>query len=298
MDEKEIESYKKAGSIVAQIREYVREIVKPGILLLDLARKIEKKIEDLGGKSAFPVSLAIDDVAAHYHPDIEDETKASGLLKVDFGVHVNGFIADNAMSFDLTDDKKHNELIDSSEEALKEALKSVQGDVSFNDVGKVIGETIEKRGFSPVVNLSGHGLGKYELHAGNNIPNYSNGNENKVEDGAYAVEPFATTGSGKIYEGPSGNVYSIIDPKNVRGKTARDILDYVMDKYRTLPFSLREIQEKFGAGLARLGLKELENNGVVKEYPQLIEKNHEPVAQAEHTFIKYKGKVIVTTLEK
>jgi len=295
MNQKEIESYKKAGEIVKKVRMLVVDIVKPGVLLLELARKIDGKIVELGGKVAFPVSLAIDDVAAHYHPSMDDETKASGLLKVDFGVHINGFIADNAMSFDLTDDKRHKELIESSQEALDNALKVIEGDVSFDDVGKAIQDSIESKGFSPIINLSGHGLGKYELHAGTNIPNYSNGNSNKIEDGAYAVEPFVTTGSGKIYEGPSGNVYSIIDPKNVRGKTAREILDYVMDKYHTLPFSLREIQEKFGEGMARLGLRELENNGVIKDYSQLIEKSHEPIAQSEHTFIKTKEGVIVTT---
>lgn len=68
-----------------------------------------------------------------------------------------------------------------------------------------------------------------------------------------------------------------------------------MDKYQTLPFSLREIQEKFGP-MARLAIKELENQGILHSYPQLIEKAHKPVSQAEHTFIKDKNnKIIVTT---
>ena len=93
MDEQEINDYKKAGEGAKQITAYAKSIIKPDMLLLDIARKIHKKIEELGAEPAFPVNLSIDDIAAHYHPTIEDETKASGLLKIDIGIHINGCIA-------------------------------------------------------------------------------------------------------------------------------------------------------------------------------------------------------------
>jgi methionyl aminopeptidase len=291
----ELDSYKKAGEISVKIREYARSIIKPGMKLVDIAKKIENEIEKLGAGVGFPVNLSIDEVAAHYHPDLGDETVASGLLKVDIGIHINGFIADSAFSLDLTPDKKYKDLIKASEEALESALDLLDKNPSLNDIGNAIQESIQKKGFSPIVNLSGHGLAQYDIHAGITIPNYSNNNKNKLEPGAYAVEPFATTGQGKVVDGKSSNIYSIVNVKNVRGTTARNILEYALEKYNTLPFSLREMQEKFGP-MARLGLKELEQNGIVHNYPQLIEISHHPVSQAEHSFIKTpEGKIIIFT---
>jgi len=297
MNQTEINHYEKAGEIAQEVRKYIREIVKPNTPLLELAQRIHKKIEDLGAQPAFPVNLSIDDIAAHYHPAPGDETLATGLIKIDTGIHINGFIADTALTIDLTEDNQHKELIESAELALKNALELLPKNPSLHEIGKTIQQSIEKKGFSPIINLSGHSLDKYEIHSGLTIPNYANNNNATLQEGGFAIEPFATTGEGRIYEGPSGNIYSVIEPKNPRSPTARKIIDYIWEKYRTLPFSLREIQEKFGP-LTRLALKELEQINSIKSYAQLIEKAHKPVAQAEHTFIKTSdGKIIVTTRE-
>jgi methionyl aminopeptidase len=296
MDKQELEDYKKAGKISVEIKKYAREIIKPNTLLLEIAEKIHKKIEKLGAIPAFPVNLSIDDIAAHYHPTLNDETKATGLLKIDIGIQINGFIADTAFSIDLTPDQKHKELIKASEQALENALKNLEEnpDLTLNEIGKTIHKTIGNKKFSPITNLSGHGLEKYEIHSSPTIPNYANGNDQILESGAYAIEPFATTGQGKIYEGPGSNIFSLINQKNTRNPTARKILKYVAEKYKTLPFSLREIQEKFGA-MSGLAIKQMTQEEILHEFSQLIEKSHEPVSQAEHTFIKTDKGIIITT---
>ncbi len=294
MDTKELDNYKKAGEIAIKIREYAKQLNKPNMPLLEIARKIHKKISELKALPAFPVNLSIDDIAAHYHPTAEDETLATGLLKVDIGIQINGYIADTAFSIDLTEDNKHKELIKANELALDKALSILKENPSLNDIGKTIQETIESKGFSPIVNLSGHGLAQYEVHASPTIPNYANGNEKKFENKAYAIEPFATTGEGKIYEGPGSNIYAIRQLKNTRSMTGRKILDYIWGKYQTLPFSLREIQEKFG-NIARLAIRQMINENIIHEFSQLIEKSHKPVSQAEHTFIKTPKDIIITT---
>lgn len=291
----ELESYEKAGEIAKKIIIFAKDLIKPDMPLLEIAQKIEKEIEKHGAQPAFPVNLSIGDIAAHYHPTLEDETKATGLLKVDIGVHVNGFIADTAFSMDLTPDKKYGELIKASEEALESALSILNNNPTLDEIGSAIQKVIQKKGFSPIVNLSGHELGQYTIHAGLTIPNHANNNPNKLDAGAYAIEPFATTGDGKIYEGPAGNIYQIITPKNTRSPIARKIMEYIWEKYETLPFSLRELQEKFG-NMSRLAIRELEQNKIIHSYPQLIEISHKPVSQAEHTFVKTpEGKIIVTT---
>jgi methionyl aminopeptidase len=122
----DIASYKKAGQIAAKVKEFAKNLVKPDMLLSEIANKIEDETLKLGGEVAFPVNLSIDDVAAHYTPTLRDEKKASGLLKVDFGVHFNGCIADLAFSVDLTPEKKYQKQIESSEKALKAALEEVK----------------------------------------------------------------------------------------------------------------------------------------------------------------------------
>jgi methionyl aminopeptidase len=296
MDTKKLEYYKKAGTIAKETRDYAKRFIKEGVLLTDIAKKIHEKIHELGGMTAFPVNLSIDDIAAHYHPSFDDTTTASGLLKVDIGIHIKGCIADTAVTIDLTPEKKHAKLIAATERALESALGLLKKNPTIHEIGKTIQESISNDGFSPVVNLSGHSIEEYEIHAGMTIPNYGNNNLQTLEAGVYAIEPFATYGEGKIYEGKSGNIYSIAHLKNTRSPTGRKILEYVHTKYKTLPFSSTEIHEKFGA-LSRLAIQELEREGILQSHNQLIEKSHQVVAQAEHTFIKLNdGTIIVTTI--
>ncbi len=297
MNQEEIEKYKQAGKIAGSLKKWLRGHVKEGMPIKEIAKIIQEKIEEQGAICAFPPTLSIDDIAAHNHPAPDDETKASGAIKVDFGVCIDGYIADTAITLDLTKDNKHKELIEASQEALENAIELIKKQPTINEIGKTVQETIEGKGFSPIVNLSGHSLDRWKVHAGTTIPNYANGNENKLEPGAYAIEPFATSGEGKIQAGNPGNIYELTNPKTPRSPTARKILEFVEEKYKTLPFSLTEIQEKFGP-MAKLGLRELEQSNIIHSHSQLVEKANGTVAQSEHTILILEdGEVIVTTLE-
>jgi methionyl aminopeptidase len=194
----------------------------------------------------------------------------------------------------LSPDNHYKDLINASSEAVENAIKAAKENPVINNIGSIIQETIQKKGFSPIVNLSGHSLNQYNLHAGITIPNYANGNKNELKDGAYAIEPFATTGEGKIYEGQSSNIFAIIELKNTRSQVGRKILEYAWEKYKNLPFSLREMQKKFG-NMSKIALRQMEQEGIIHNFPQLIEKSHAPVSQAEHTIIINQNKVEVTT---
>src|SRR3989344_8548318 len=160
MNKLEIEKYKKAGKITSEVVEYAKSIVKKDVLLIELAEKIEQKIYELGGKPAFPVNLSINEVAAHATPSYNDESKAHGLLKVDIGVHIEGFAADTAFSVDLENSETNARLIHAAQEALNEGLKIVKYKIELREIGKVISERIKSKGFTPVVNLSGHRISK------------------------------------------------------------------------------------------------------------------------------------------
>lgn len=284
----------RAGEIAKKVKEYAKTIVKPGVPLLEIAEKIEADIIKHGGKPAFPVNLSINNIAAHYTPTHDDKTLAHGLLKVDFGVHIDGWTADNAFSVDLENSPENKKLIEASKKALEHALKKIKVGIKSNDLGGEIEKIIESHGFSPIINLSGHSMDEYELHAGVTIPNIDDERPIVLKEGLYAVEPFTTTGSGRVHDGKPSGIYYLKNEKNVRSPIAREVLKYVINEYKTLPFCSRWIVKKLGTK-ALLGLSELEKNGNLHNFPQLVEVNGSKVSQSENTILVEKDKVTVTT---
>jgi methionyl aminopeptidase len=283
-----------AGRIASEVRKYARTIIKKDVPLLEIAEKIEAKIEELEGKPAFPVNLSIDNISAHYTPSHDDKTLAHGLLKVDFGVHIDGWIADNAFSIDLEENEENKKLIKASEKALENALKITKKEISTDEIGDIISKTIESYGFSPIINLSGHKMGNYKLHSGTNIPNVNDGKKIKFEEGVYAFEPFATTGSGKVHDGKPSEIYELRETKNVRNPISREVLELIKKDYHTLPFCSRWIVKGLGTR-ALFGLRQLEDNGNLHQFAQLVEVAGSKVSQAEQTILISEDEVIVTT---
>ncbi len=283
-----------AGRIASEVRKYAKTIIKKDVPLLEIAEKIEAKIEELGGKPAFPVNLSIDNISAHYTPSHDDKTLAHGLLKVDFGVHIDGWIADNAFSIDLENSEENKKLIKASEKALENALKITKKEISTDEIGDIISKTIESYGFSPIINLSGHNMGNYKLHSGITIPNVNDHKKIKFEEGVYAFEPFATTGSGKVHDGKPSGIYELIETKNVRNPISREVLELIKKEYNTLPFCSRWLIKKLGTR-ALFGLKQLEDNGNLHQFAQLVEVAGSKVSQAEQTILISENGFIVTT---
>ncbi|MBU0957655.1 MAG: type II methionyl aminopeptidase [Nanoarchaeota archaeon] len=288
------EKYIEAGKIAKQVVEYAKSIIKPKEKLLDIAEKIESKIIELGAKPAFPVNLGINEIAAHYTPFSDDDTLASGLLKVDLGVHIDGAVADTAFSIDLENSEENKKLIQAAESALDQAIKTAKINEQINNIGKAIHTEITSKGFSPIRNLSGHEIDIYHLHAGITIPNYDNNNETELEPGVYAIEPFSTNGNGIVRDGKPSSIYRFVERKAIRDSTARKIIEYVEEEYQGLPFCQRWIVKKFGP-LAKISLRLMTQSGILHEYKQLVEKGNGKVAQAEHTIIITKDKTEVTT---
>lgn len=286
-----------AGQIAQEVKKYIRPYIKKGIPLLELAEKIESKIYELKGKPAFPTNLSINEIAAHFTPSYDDTTIAHGLLKVDLGVQVDGWISDTAFSVDLENSSENKKLIEASEKALEEAKKTIGKGVSTNEIGKAVQKAIELYGFSPIINLSGHQIEQYNLHSGLSIPNIDDKRISEIKSGLYAIEPFSTNGSGKVKDGRPSGIYSLIDYKNIRNPNAREILEYIAEEYQQLPFCSRWLVKKFGTK-ALPALNQLEQNENLHQYAQLVEVGKGIVAQTEDTILIEKdGKKTITTSE-
>ncbi|MFC1696945.1 type II methionyl aminopeptidase [Nanoarchaeota archaeon] len=293
-----IEQYKKAGNIAAQARDHGIKLIKVGASLLEVTNQIEEKIFSLGGKLAFPTQISINEVAAHNCPTTDDTYvfKEEDMAKIDVGVHVDGFIGDTARTVYLGKDEKMISLKQASLNALNAALKMATPGTRINEIGAAIEKEITSLGFEPVKNLSGHGLGQFQIHVKPNIPNCDDESNIKLERGqVFAIEPFATTGGGMVGEGNDAEVFMLLNKKPVRNIFTRQILKEV-DSFNGLPFCSRQLERNFNKLKVRIGLKEMDQMEMLHLYPPLIEKHKGIVSQAEDTVIIDDVPIITTRI--
>jgi methionyl aminopeptidase len=295
-----LECYLKAGKIASEQREKTRRRDHVGSTLLMICESIEREIREKGGMPAFPVNVSLNDIAAHYTAEPNDETivRENDVLKIDIGVHVEGYIADTAVT--VSNDPRHDSLIKSAENALNEAVRISRVNTKASEIGKLIENTISKTGFKPIQNLSGHSLAQYTIHAGKSIPNIRTigSSFSLLSSQAYAIEPFVTMkdGQGVVFEGNIRNIFAIISRKPVKDEFVNEFLTYLWNKFRTLPFALRWILDRYEEGEARRLLDILVKKRNIHAYPILIEGKNKFVAQAEHTIVPLDGSTSVITL--
>ncbi|MFH1255691.1 MAG: type II methionyl aminopeptidase [Candidatus Diapherotrites archaeon] len=296
MDEETVEKYVKAGKILKKVQENARKSIKPGQKMLEIAEKIEKEIVGEGGQAAFPVNLSRNNFAAHFTPSTSDEAVVGekDVLKVDIGVHIDGFIADSAFTLDFSGE--NGKLLEASEKALQNALSMVKEGQEIGKIGAEIEKTIKSYGFNPIQNLSGHGLGQWVQHGAPTIPNIAKNDKRKLEDGiAFAIEPFATDGLGFVKEGVQAEIFQLDEPKPTRNKDSRKIIEFVDENYKSLPFAERWIAKelKLSDFARKIALRELLKNKGISAFPILHEENGKLVSQAETSIILNNGSVII-----
>jgi methionyl aminopeptidase len=290
-----LEFYVKAGKIAEKARSFARSLAKPGVKLLEISQKIESFITENGGKPAFPVNLSANERAAHYTPSISDETVVGekDVLKVDLGVQVEGFVIDTALTIDFS--QENGKLLEASQSALESALSVMKAGVNFRVVGGVIEEEIKKRGFKVIENLNGHLIDRFILHAGVDLPNTPVSGGVLSEGDVFAVEPFATTGRGRVTEQNYCQIYSVFGGK-VRGDTAREILNFAFNDFQTLPFAKRWLVFPYSDLQIDMGLREIVKTGSGTSYPLLSDNGL--VSQAETTvFVEKDGVKVLASLE-
>lgn len=293
------DNYVKAGKIASQVREYARAQDHTGRSLSEICNDIEQEIFKKGGEPAFPVNVSLNDIAAHYTAVPNDPiiVKNTDVLKIDVGVHIDGYIADTAVT--VSYDTKYQNLIDIAERALDEAIGISRSNTRVSDIGRIIEKTITKYGCKPIQNLSGHSLERYTIHAGKSIPNiWTIGHSfNLSVNNVYAIEPFVTTndGQGVVYEGKIKNIFGIGSRKRTKEQKTDDFLEYLWNKFKTLPFALRWIVNEYEEKEALYLLEILVKKKNVHAYPILVEGANRIVVQAEHTIIPQESNTLTIT---
>lgn len=294
MDRQVLDKYLQAGKIAKETLEYGKTLVKEGAAVLEIAEAVEKKIFELCGKPAFPANIGINETAAHFTPVMQSKEiiNAEDYVKLDLGVHMDGYIADTAATVRLAG---KDALILCSEKMLEAALPLFVPGGRLSEIGETIGNVAKEFGFNPVRNLTGHGLKQYDLHAGTNVLNVKNSSRKILEEGeVYAAEPFCTAGAGLVKDSEPALIFMRLSDKPARSAEARKILELAKNKYGGLPFAKRWLEKSFPPLKLSLALNELARMGALRAFAQLKEVSGKPVAQSEHTVIVAE-KPIVTT---
>lgn len=299
LNEEEMKKYLAAGEIAKRVKKESRKWVKEGGLLLELCEKIEKRIEELGGAPAFPCNICINDVAAHFTPTsrFTGRIPPEGLVKVDFGVHVDGYIVDTAFTIPLS--PRDREMVEVAENSLSKVSEVLKAGVKINLVGEVIEKLAKSRGFKVIRNLTGHQIDRFNLHAGLSIPNIKIFSTEKFRrDMVVAIEPFITIaeGYGEVGEIEETYIYRF---KYLSINYMGDFNNFIKklhDLFKTLPFCERWVLNRFGdveKDVLKKALEHCRKN--LMFYPVLVERNRGKVAQAEDTFLVLEDSAINLT---
>ena len=296
----EMDEYIRAGKIAGEVRENTRKKDWIGKTVFEIFEHVEDEIRKRGAKCAFPVNTSINEVAAHYTAEPNDELtiKDDDLVKIDLGAQINGYIADTAVT--VCYNPEYDNLVDAAQQSLDNAMSMIKIGVKSSDVGRTIEKTIKQMGFLPIANLSGHSLDQYTIHAGKSVPNiWSIGSFTFDGNQAFACEPFVTTGEGLgfVHEGKVKNIFALSSRKKTKDKEADKMLDFIWQNFNLLPFALRWLTKEWDEKEARTLLDILVKKKAVHAYPVLVEGNCKRVTQAEHTFIPNENGVTITTIQ-
>jgi len=276
---------KSVGSISYTVLEKAKNLVKSNAKLMDVANELERFIIGTGFDLAFPINLSVNEQAAHYTPSVDDQKVFSNndLVKVDIGVGQKGILTDCAITIDLSG--RHEALVSATNEALQKAISAAKADIEVNRIGGIVEEHLKSKGFIPIKNLGGHGLGVHELHGEPFIPNFDNRDATKLQNGTLiALEVFATypKNRGIVVNSDINEIFGYVGDAQTRVEAARKLLQQIKEKYPTEPFAARWLYSK---DLSKFELYaaigELIRAGALKPYTTLVEVSKGFVAQAE-----------------
>lgn len=283
-----LEKYRRAGRIAAEVRGQMKRSVSEGMPIIDICEKAEDLICKRGGKPAFPCNVSIDEIAAHYTSPPSDKRTVPprSVVKVDIGVHVDGYIADTATT--VCFNPEYEDLVTTVEEALQVGIRTLHAGLFTSRFGSAVQKVVESRGLKPVSNLTGHQVARFMIHTGRSLPNVSHLSASRVNaDDVFAIEPFVTlkNAAGQVGNSRETTIFRFVKQKSLKNEYAKKLCDFIIKSFHTLPFTERWIQDVVPMGHYKAAFSELLSSKSLMAYPVFVEVSGKPVAQAEHTVL-------------
>lgn len=203
----EIEKMAKAGSIVGEVLESIKKMIKAGITTREVELFADEGIKALGGKSAFKgyrgypgsICTSVNEEVVHGIPSSR-RLKDGDIISIDLGVLYDGFFGDAAITVPVGKiDNEAAALLRVTEEALSLGIENASAGKRVSDISYAIQSCAEKNGFSVVRTFVGHGIGR-ELHEEPQVPNYgAPGKGPRLKEGmTLAIEPMVNSGTHEV----------------------------------------------------------------------------------------------------
>jgi methionyl aminopeptidase len=200
----EIEKMRRAGRLVREVLELVRSKVKPGATTYDLEKAAEARLKELGVKAAFKgyhgypcvLCTSINSEVVHGIPSPKRVLKQGDIVSVDFGVVVDGYYGDAAITVPVGSiDNDAARLLKVTEASLQAGIAAVRPGATLGDVGAAVQGVVEGEGFSVVREFVGHGIGAH-MHEDPQVPNFGEAGQGmKLRPGmVIAIEPMVNAG--------------------------------------------------------------------------------------------------------
>jgi len=203
----EIEKLRRAGRLVRELLYEIRDRVRPGVTTMDLERFTEKRLAELGAKSAFkgyrgyPCCLctSVNDQIIHGIPS-DRRLKEGDILSLDLGVVVDGYYGDSAITVPVGQiSGPLQRLLSVTEEALEMAIQKARAGNHLGDISATVQQHAERNHYTVVREFVGHGIGR-ELHEEPQVPNYGTPGHGPVlkEGMVLAIEPMINSGGAAV----------------------------------------------------------------------------------------------------
>ncbi len=206
---KDLDKMREVGELIAEVRETLREMVKPGITTLELNAVAEKMMRDAGaiptfigykphGMVPFPFAICASVNEAIVHGFSNDvPLKEGDIVSLDMAATYNGFVGDTAFTApvgEVSDELK--QLIRVTEECLMLGIEQCHPNKRVGDIGWAIQQHAEKFGYGIVRDYTGHGIGR-SMHEAPQIANYGRpGTKEIIRPGyCFAIEPMLNLGT-------------------------------------------------------------------------------------------------------
>ncbi len=195
---------RRAGKVVREVLELVRARVKPGVSTFDLEKAAADRLKELGVKAAFKgyhgypcvLCTSVNDEVVHGIPSPKRVLKQGDIVSVDFGVVVDGYYGDSAITVPVGEiDADSARLLRVTEASLQAGIAAVKPGNTLGDVGAAVQGVVEREGFSVVRDFVGHGIGS-QMHEEPQVPNFGRAGQGmKLKAGmVIAIEPMVNAG--------------------------------------------------------------------------------------------------------
>lgn len=183
---REIELMRNAGAVVAKVLSKLQEMAEPGIstaeldaVALDMAKQagadaLFKGVRSPHAKNPFPgaICASVNHEVVHGIPSTEAVLNEGDILSVDFGVRLNGYCGDSAVTLGIGKvAPEQQQLMDITKRLLDMAIEDCKPGVLWSQIAGKMQRTAEKAGFSLVRDFVGHGIGT-EMHEDPKVPNF------------------------------------------------------------------------------------------------------------------------------